>query len=437
MRPHPTHPVHAGRRRSRRLLAASAVATVAALIAAFAGASSPAVAKSKSPTTPTAPVANKKPITLLFGSSGPAETAAENAAARAFTKKTGIPVKVEPAANLSQQLAEDFAANTPPNLFYLDPTSFQEYVTKGVLADYGKYLPNASDFFPSLTSAFTYKGQMYCAPKDASALSLYINNADWAEAGLTKADFPTTWSQLASDAKKLTTSGRVGFTTDPNESRLDAFLYQSGGSVLNKTGTKVVLDSAANIRALSFVQSMLKNGSMAFPSTLNENDEIPALGDNKAAMIISGPWMQGEMKAQYPSVAYNILPLPAGPTGVKGTLTFTNCWGVAKRNDNLGGTIEFVKFLTTEAQQLRFTAAFGPIPSLESAAHKYETLLPGDRLQASALFSGHPDISIAGSSEALNAFNSSLANLASQSPESILSAAQTNLQAVVNQNNHH
>jgi len=413
------------------------VVAIAALVAAFAGASSPAGAKSKAPKTPTAPAANKKPITLLFGSSGTAETAAENAAGKAFTKKTGIKVNVVASANLSQQLAEDFAANKPPNLFYLDPTSFQQYVTKGVLANYGKYLPNASDFFPALASAFTHKGSMYCAPKDASALSLYINNADWSAAGLTKADYPTTWSQLASDAQKLTNSSHVGFTTDPSESRLDAFLYQAGGSVLNKAGTKVVLDSSANVRALSFVQSMLKNGSMKFPSDLSESDEIPALGDNKAAMIISGPWMQGEMTSQFPSVSYTILPLPAGPSGIKGTLSFTNCWGVARHNSNLGGTIEFVKFLTTATQELRFTKAFGPIPSLKSAALKYEKQLPQNAEQARALLAAHPDISVAGATAALNAFNSGLTELGSQSVQSILSSAQTNLQAVVNQDNHH
>jgi multiple sugar transport system substrate-binding protein len=182
---------------------------------------------------------------------------------------------------------------------------------------------------------------------------------------------------------------------------------------------------------------MLKKKTMAFPSTLNENDEIPALGDNKAAMIISGPWMQGEMKDQYPNVSYTILPLPAGPTGIHGTLTFTNCWGVAAHNDNLGGTIEFVKFLTTPAQELRFTKAFGPIPSLKSAASTYEKQLPQDREQASAILSGHPDIEVAGSSAALSAFDSALTNLATQPVQNLLGQAQQNLQEVINQNNAH
>jgi multiple sugar transport system substrate-binding protein len=411
-----------------RQLAIPAAALAVIAVAAGCGSSPSSSNSASSALTP-----NKKPITLLFGSSGTAETAADNAAGKAFTKQTGIKVNVVPAANLTQQLAQDFAGNQPPNLFYLDPTSLQEYAPKGALYPYAQSLPNNSAFYPSLKSAFTYGGKVYCAPKDSSTLSLYINNADWKAAGLTSADYPQNWTQLAAVAKKLTTHGRFGLISDPSESRLDVFLYQAGGSVLNASGTKVVLDSPANVQALSFVQSMLKAGVMAFPSQVNESDEIPALGDNKAAMIISGPWMEGEMSADYPKVSYSVHPLPAGPTGTKGTLVFTNCWGVPKINDNLGGTIEFVKFLTTTTQQQRFTKAFGVLPSLQTLSSWFETTFPQNAPELAANSYAHPDINIGGDTNALTAFNSALAQLATKSPSSILSAAQTNLQAVVSQ----
>ncbi|MBO0824722.1 MAG: extracellular solute-binding protein, partial [Actinobacteria bacterium] len=346
------------------------------------------------------PAANKKPITLLFGSSGPAETSAEKAAAAAFTKKTGIPVNVVAASNLQQQLAQDFAGNTPPNLFYLDPTSMQQYAAKGVLDDYGDSLPNAGDFYPSLKAAFTYHGKMYCAPKDAGALSLYINDADWSAAGLTSADYPTNWTQLATVAKKLTTGGRVGLVTDPNESRLDPFLYQAGGGIVNAAGTKAIMNTPANVQALTFLKSMLSAGSLAFPAKVNEQDEIPALGDNKAAMIISGPWMDGAMQTGFPNVSYSVHPLPAGPTGTKGTLVFTNCWGVPKQNSNLGGTIEFVKFLTTPDQELKFAKAFGALPSLKTMGATFTATFPKRSEELTAVQVGHPDIEIPGATNA-------------------------------------
>lgn len=49
----------------------------------------------------------------MFGSSGPAETSAVQAAAAAFTKQSGIKIEVIPASNLTQQVAQGFAGNHP------------------------------------------------------------------------------------------------------------------------------------------------------------------------------------------------------------------------------------------------------------------------------------------------------------------------------------
>jgi multiple sugar transport system substrate-binding protein len=371
---------------------------------------------------------------MVYGSSGPAETAAENAAAKAFTRKTGIPVTAVASPNETESLAEGFAGGDPPNVFYLSPTLFNTYVREGVLYSYASKLPNAKDFSPGLASAFTYKNALVCAPKDGSALALYVNTADWKAAHLTAADYPKNWAQLATVAKRLTVDGRVGLSLDANESRIDAFLYQNGGKVINSAGTKVFLDSKANIQALSFLKGMLVAHTLAFPATLSQPDATDAFGLNKAAMIITGPWMEGGMSADYPKVPYSVHLLPAGPTGINATLTFTNCWGVSKTNDNIGGTIEYVEFLTSAAQELRFTKEFGTIPSLTTVAGEFDRLYSKNAAELAEFKYGHPDISLRGSTEAASAYSSLLANLATVTPQSILSAAQRDFQEVIGQN---
>src|ERR1700744_363867 len=177
---------------------------------------------------------NKSALTLMFGSSGTAETAAVQQAAKAFTKQSGIPVQVVAASNLTQQVAQGFSGGTPPNVFYLDPLTFQNYAKDGVLDAYPSSLPNASGFASALAQAFTYKGAFVCEPKDASTLALYINTADWEQAGLGAP--PANWSQLEADAKKLTTGGRTGLVVDQDNSGINEFLYQNGGTVQNSTG---------------------------------------------------------------------------------------------------------------------------------------------------------------------------------------------------------
>ena len=52
-------------------------------------------------------------------------------------------------------------------------------------------------------------------------------------------------------------------------------------------------------------------------------------------MTIEGNWIKGAMKNDYPDVKYTVAELPAGPTG-KGTLPFTNCWGIAAKSKYQG-----------------------------------------------------------------------------------------------------
>jgi multiple sugar transport system substrate-binding protein len=367
----------------------------------------------------------------MFGSSGPAETGAVKAAAAAFTKSSGIPVQVVAASNLSQQVQQGFAGSQPPDVFYLDPLTFQSYAKEGVLDSYPGSLPNAGNFTPALKDAFTYNGTFTCAPKDASTLALYINTQDWTAAGLGAP--PANWSQLEADAKKLTTSGRAGLVIDQSHSGIDEFLYQNGGTVLNPAGTQVELDSPQNVQALTFLKGMLTQGILKFPSQLSASYSGAAFGENKAAMDVIGNWENGALQTDYPNIKFQVVPLPVGQSGTHATLSFTNCWGVPKQSKNLAGAIEFVKFLTTPTQEMTFAKSFGVIPSLQTAQAQYVTSFPQDSVFVQELAYAHPDIAIAGATQALGAYDSALQQLASGDPASILKSAQTNLQAVVTQ----
>jgi multiple sugar transport system substrate-binding protein len=172
---------------------------------------------------------------------------------------------------------------------------------------------------------------------------------------------------------------------------------------------------------------------MKFPSQVGAGFSGQAFGENKAAMDIIGNWENGALQADYPNVKFKVYPLPAGPTGTHATLSFTNCWGVPKQQSNLPGAIDLVKFLTTSQQEMTFAKGFGVIPSLNTAQAQYVKTYPQYATFVQELSYAHPDIAIAGSTQALSAFDSALQQLASGNPASILNTAQQNLQAVINQ----
>ncbi|HEY1616139.1 MAG TPA: extracellular solute-binding protein [Streptosporangiaceae bacterium] len=375
---------------------------------------------------------NKKPLTLMFGSSGPAETKAVDTAASAFTKQSGIKVKVIAASNLVQQLAQGFAGGAPPDVFYLDPGSFQNYAKQHALDAYPQQMANSGGFYPALRQSFTYQGSFECEPKDASTLALYINSKDWKQAGLSASDIPTNWNQLKAVAKKLTTAKRAGLVLDQTHSGIDEFLYQNGGTVMSGPA-KVDLDSKQNVAALTYLKGMMTSGIMKFPSQLDSGWSGQAFGENKAAMAIVGNWVVGAMQSDYPGIKYQVAPLPAGPTGTKATLAFTNCWGIPATSKNLAGAVSFVKFLTTSSQQMAFSRAFGVIPSLSTLQSQWQKTFPALAVHTQELPYAHPDIAVPGDTQALAAFDSALAQLKTSSPATILRTAQRNLQAVASQ----
>ncbi|MFZ8324106.1 extracellular solute-binding protein, partial [Staphylococcus aureus] len=94
-----------------------------------------------------------------------------------------------------------------------------------------------------------------------STLALVINTDLWSAAGLTDADIPKTWDQLASVAQKLTADGRVGLAFGAEYQRVGAFIAQAGGGLLSDG--KATADSSANVEALQYVKTHLNDGTFA------------------------------------------------------------------------------------------------------------------------------------------------------------------------------
>ncbi len=215
-------------------------------------------------------------------------------------------------------------------------------------------------------------------PKDFSTIALEINTDAWKKAGLTDADIPTDWDQLASVAEKLTTGDQVGLAIGPASTgpAPSSSATAAGGSTT--TTPRAPRTAPRSLDALQYVQDNLKKGTFAMSSDLDAGWGGEAFGTGKAAMTIEGNWIKGAMTNDYPDVKYTVAPMPAGPAG-EGTLLFTQCWGVAAQSEAQDQAVELVNFLTTDEQQLAFADAFGVMPSRQSASGDYESKYPEDK----------------------------------------------------------
>ncbi len=379
-------------------------------------------------------------LTFMIASSGTAETNADKAAAAAWGKATGNTVNVINASNFQVQLTQAFAGGSPPDVFYGQTSMFESLVKNGELLPSGNLVAPAKDFYPSLVKEFTYNNTFYCVPKDSSTLALEINVDDWKAAGLTNP--PTTWAQLAADAKALTRNGVTGLVISPTLDRIGAFFAENGGSYMNSKGTNFAFNSPQNVAALGYLKRMAQEGVLKTSPQVDSGWGGEAFGTGKAAMTIEGNWIIGAMQSTYPKINYEVVPLPAGPTGEHGTLVFTNCWGIAANSKNTAAAVSFVRYLASPAQQLRFANAFGVMPSRPAVAKQWAATHSGTPVASgnqtpnvSAFVQGDayamPQVATLGFPTVQAAFDSQTTNLAAINPAALLQQLQTNAEALL------
>jgi multiple sugar transport system substrate-binding protein len=411
-------------RRSIRRVAVAGVAAAALLASAACGSGfSDSKSGSGQQTGPAA-------LQILIGSSGDAETKAVQEAASKWAGSSGNTATVTPAQDLTQQLGQALAGANPPDVFYVDAGRFADYASVGALEPYGDKVSNASDFYQSLRTTFTYDGKFYCAPKDFSTLALAINTSLWQKAGLTDADVPTTWEQFTATAQKIKAKGITPLALGDTRDRVGAFMRQSGGWITSPDGKQATADSPENLQALQYVKTLLSGGLAQYPKQLDAGWAGEAFGKGKAAMTIEGNWIKGAMQNDFPTVKYSVHPLPAGPKG-KGTLSFTNCWGIAAKSKYKEQAIKFVEAMTAVEQQMAFAKAFGVMPSRQSARDQYTQAFPADQPFIDGAEYAQGPVNAPKMDSVLADFDAGLAGLASGDPKALLQRVQKNTQAAI------
>ncbi|QRP47619.1 sugar ABC transporter substrate-binding protein [Amycolatopsis sp. FDAARGOS 1241] len=370
-------------------------------------------------------------LKLMIAASGGAELkAVQDATAKWAAGSAGSSVQVIAANDLPQQLSQGFAAGSPPDVFAVDATKFQGYADE--MLPYGDSVSYKDDLYPTLRTTFTKEGKLYCVPKDFSTLALAINTDQWTAAGLTDNDIPKNWDQLKSVAQKLTTGGHTGLVFNDTRDRVGAFLVQAGGWPLDADQKKATADSPQNLQALTYVRDLLASGAAKYPKQIGAGDSGEAFGQGKAAMSVDGNWLVGGMSKDYPNVKYKVVPLPAGPAG-PGTLSFTQCWGIAAKSKFQDQAKQLVDALMQPAQELAFAKTFGVMPSRQSVRTQYQQQFPQQAAFLEGADSAHGPVTLTKMDPVLTDFDAQIQQLPGADPKHILQQLQTNTAAALGQ----
>src|SRR6516165_2075311 len=230
-----------------------------------------------------------------------------------------VDVKIEVVQwdNLEQRLTTDIAGGTAPDIAMIGTRWLVDFVKNDLAEPLDSYLTPEfkARFLENFLGPSTISGKLYGLPVAASARAMYYNKDLLAKAGIK--DPPEDWDTLVADAKRIKALGNdiYGFALQGKEIETDAYWYYSlwthGGELIE--GTKSGIASPAAVAALSLYRSLIDEGlTEPNPTGYNRQDIERLFKQGRIGMILTGPWLRGQIKTDAPNLNYGIAQIPAG-----------------------------------------------------------------------------------------------------------------------------
>jgi multiple sugar transport system substrate-binding protein len=300
-----------------------------------------------------------------------------------FTSQTGIKVKVEVIgwADLLNRITAATASGQGPDVVNIGNTWSASLQATGALLPWSSSnfstIGGESKFVSSAIGSTGAAGKPPAAvPLYSSAYALYYNKALFAAAGI--ASPPVTWADLITDGKKLTHGSTYGLALEAGsipENIHNAFIFaqQHGCSFFSPTGAPTYTLPGCVAGVQQFV-NLMGTDKIVSPgdAEYDQNQSISDFASGKAAMLM---WQTAgaNLKAHGMSTSqYGVAPVPV-QTGVPGQGTGVDSMvaginmAIFKDTKNLAAAEKFVEFMTSPAEQIILSKAYGSIPPVSAA----------------------------------------------------------------------
>ncbi|MBO8161791.1 MAG: extracellular solute-binding protein, partial [Thermosipho sp. (in: Bacteria)] len=315
-------------------------------------------------------------ITISGWPGNPDEEAAIKAAVDEFNAThKDIQVDWEPIpGNYLETLKTRISAGTAPDIFYVDVYFFEELAGKNVLLPLDLFIKkdnfDLNAYFEPLVNAFKYNGRVYGIAKDFSTLALFFNKEIFDKYGVPYPTSEDTWFDLLDKALQLK---RKGFETPlvlaADFNRVIPFILGAGGALVDEH-LDTALDTPASRFGLKFYIDMVTKYKVAVePQEVGAGWIGEALGKEKVAMAMTGPWTIGFLKGSYPDVFKKIGVVEMPSLIKKVTMVYTVSWSINRNTPHKNEAWEVLKFLVTRGQEI-FVERAGVLASRKDIAAK-------------------------------------------------------------------
>ena len=298
---------------------------------------------------------------------------------------TDIQIEVVPWDALGQRLASDIAAGHNPDIAVAGTLWLVDFVKRDVVEPLDGYISNEfrARFVEPFLSAGTMNGKIYGLPIAASARALFYNEELFAKAGIAEA--PKTWDELEAMAEKISAPGAevYGYGLQGKGSETDIYYYYAmwsqGVEVLDENG-KSALSSDGAVAAAKIYRSLIDKGSTEPGVTFYAREDVEKLfKQGRIGMMMGSPALADAMAREAPDIHYGIAPIPAGPTGARGTYGVTDSIIMFKNSKAKEEAWKFLDYLFTTGMRAKFNQDEGYLPVIKEEAQLDYNVKNADR----------------------------------------------------------
>jgi multiple sugar transport system substrate-binding protein len=285
-----------------------------------------------------------------------------------------ITISHVPGASYITKVLQQSSSHTLPDVLMLDNPDVQQFAQSGALAPLANFGLKGDNELAGALAASTYQDKLYGLQPVANSLALFYNTDLFTAAGLKP---PTTWDELAADAKALTTSAHYGLAfsginTYEGTWQFMPWMWSTGG-------TEKDLNSSQNVKALQFLTDLVKSGS-ASKSVVGwgQGDVTTQFIAGKAAMMENGPWNIPALKAAT-KLHWASVPIPAPDSSNASVAPLGGeAYTVPQTGDKtkMAAAAKFVACLNTDKNQTANAVANFEVPTSKTASAAFASANP-------------------------------------------------------------
>jgi multiple sugar transport system substrate-binding protein len=268
-----------------------------------------------------------------------------------------------------QKVLSAIAGGDPPDISYLYGSNAANIASTSKLVPLTNWLRQDKafgwdHFYPFERKVATVNGKVVGVPALVDNLALVYNKTLFKRAGLSDPTPSWTWADFKRAALKLTDPSKKQFgwayVNDGSEDtvwRFWAMLWQAGGHILTPDGKKAAFDSAAGIKALTYLQSLAKAHAIYLDN--GSDNYLPLFGSGHIGMLWTGPWDLQQIRQSKVNYGVTILPAEQNHQTISGPDNWVMFNNGSKR---VAAAWEFLQWFTSPKQDLQWCLGTGDLP---------------------------------------------------------------------------